>query len=154
MKLVRINESQEVLDELFGRKKDKKSKTAVKTNAKQSNVEREVFNNNNVKKWLKQAKFTGKDLEAGFQGINSTAKVTLDNNKTVGVALYRNKRGEAMAVAVLGNGDSVSSLWVKSDRFSGEPSWSKIMDSFMQCEDMRDVESAVKKFKFSEHKTY
>ena len=151
MKLVRINEGQEVLDELFGKKK---AKNSAKTNAKQSNVEREVFNNNNVKKWLSQARYTGKDLAAGFQGINSTAKVTLDNNKTVGVALYRNKRGEAMAVAVLGNGDSVSSLWVKSDLFSGEPSWSKILDSFLTCKNMRDVESAVKKYKFSDHKTY
>ena len=88
MKLVRINESSQELNELFG-KKAKKSKNLSKNSSKQSNVEREVFNNNNVKKWLKQAKFTGKDLEAGFQGINSTAKVTLDNNKTVGVALYR-----------------------------------------------------------------
>ena len=153
MKLVRINESSQELNELFG-KKAKKAKNSSKNSSKQSNVERNVFNNNNVKKWLSQARYTGKDLAAGFQGINDTAKVTLNGNRTIGVALYHSKCGNAMAVAVLGNGDSISSLWVKSDLFSGEPSWSKIMDSFMQCEDIRDVENAVKKFKFSEHKTY
>lgn len=153
MKLVRINESQEVLDELFGRKKTKKSKTAVKMNAKQSNVERNAFDKNTVKKWLSQSKYTGKDLADSFQDINDTAKLNL--NKTVGVALYHNKRGNAMAVAIgLGNGASIGDLWIKSDLFSGEGSWSKVMDAFLKCEDTRDVENTLRKYKFSNNKTY
>ena len=153
MRLVRIDESQEVLDELFGKKKAaKKSKTAVKMTAK-TNVQRNVFDKNTVKKWLSQAKYTGKDLADSFQDINDTAQLNL--NKTVGVALYHNKRGNAMAVAIgLGKGASIGDLWIKSDLFSGEGSWSKVMDEFLKCEDTRDVENVLKKYRFSNNKTY
>ena len=153
MKLVRINESSDSLNELFGRKKSNKKSTNAKSATK---VERNVFNNNDIKKWLKQAKFTGKDLEAGFQSVNDTAKITLTtDSKTIGVALYRNKVGNnAMVATTLGSGDTIGSLWVKHDLFSGEGSWSKIMTEFTKCEYLSDFEGLLKKYKFSEQKTY
>ena len=154
MKLIRLDENQEVYDELFGfgkKKNTSKSKGAVTLS--KNNVQREVFNAPTVKKWLSQSRYTGKDLANGFQGINSTAQFTV-NNRNIGVALYHNRSGNAMAVAVLGSGDSVSDLWVKANLFSGDPSWSRIMDAFLNCETMRDVEQLFRKYKFDNHKTY
>lgn len=147
MKLVRITESQEVLDELFG----KKSRVATKSTTN-SNVERSAFDKNTVKKWLSKSKYTGKDLANSFQDINDTAKLNL--NKPIGVALYHTNRGNAMAVAYLGYGNDVADLWIKYDLFSGEGSWSKVMDAFLKCEDTRDVENALRKYKFNNNKTY
>ena len=149
MQLIRINESQEVLNELFGRKA-KKSKTTVMTT--KNDVQRNAFDKNTVKKWLSKAKYTGKDLASSFQDLNDTAKLNL--NKPIGVALYHTKRGNAMAVAYLGYGNEVADLWIKHDLFSGEGTWSKVMDAFLKCEDTRDVENALRKYKFDNNRTY
>ena len=151
MRLVRINESAESLNELFGRKS---KKTA---NSKQgiNRVQREIYSAQDVKKWLSQSRYTGKDLAEGFQGINDTASVSLEGNRNIGVALYHTKRGNAMVVAKgVGAGNSVGDLWIKHDLFSGEGSWSKVFDAFLKCENMNDVDAVCRKYKFSNQKVH
>lgn len=158
MKLERLTESDEYLNELFGRKKKVAKKSAGKSGgAAASNVQRDAFNDQSVKKWLNQSRYTGKDLTAAFQGTIETAKVTLNGRggTSIGIAYYRTKTANSLVVAKNpGRGDHVSDLWVKHDRFSGEPDMVRIFDAFLKCEDMPDVDALLKKYKFTNHKVY